>query len=516
MTGYCTSVPDRLTATSIAQSPMASSAPAPASTLPCSGAHDAQAELPHIVIFPFMLKSHTIPLTDLAHQLRRRQMATVTFLTTPGNAAFVRAALAGADSVAIVELPFADNLTKPGAPPRRECVETLDLMSSLHAFVESVSLLRPQFEEALAALRPPASAVVADAFLYWAHTAAAARGVPTLSFFGMNMFAHFTREVFVRDNPASVLTRGTPDPDAVFTVPEFPDVRLALADIPFPFNDPATTGPTREMDAKIGHAIASSHGLIVNTFDAMEGRYIQHWNRHIGPRAWPVGPLCLARTAEAAWHHGDVAKPAWMRWLDEKAAAGRAVLYVALGTTLAVESAQLREVADGLDRAGLDFIWAVRPVDADLGAGFEERVRGRGEVVRGWVDQRAILAHECVKGFLSHCGWNSVLESISAGVPLAVWPMGAEQPVNAKLVVDELGVGIRVPPKSDAVSGMARSEQIARVTSDLMTGETGAEAARKMSALAAKAREAVAEAGSSWRAAEELIGVLSKGNTPQS
>jgi UDP:flavonoid glycosyltransferase YjiC (YdhE family) len=163
-----------------------------------------------------------------------------------------------------------------------------------------------------------------------------------------------------------------------------------------------------------------------------------------------------------------------------------------------------------LDRAGLDFIWAVRPVDADLGAGFEERVRGRGEVVRGWVDQRAILAHECVKGFLSHCGWNSVLESISAGVPLAVWPMGAEQPVNAKLVVDELGVGIRVPPKSDAVSGMARSEQIAKVTSELMTGEPGAEAARKMSALAAKAREGVAEVGSSWRAAEELIGVLSK------
>ena len=139
-----------------------------------------------------------------------------------------------------------------------------------------------------------------------------------------------------------------------------------------------------------------------------------------------------------------------------------------------------------------------------------------------WVDQRAILAHECVKGFLSHGGWNSVLETISAGVPLAVWPMGAEQPLNAKLVVDELGVGIRVPPKSDAVSGMARSEQIARVTSDLMTGEKGAEAARKMAALqfkkkwlrwAAKAREAVAEAGSSWRAVDELIGVFRKRST---
>jgi UDP:flavonoid glycosyltransferase YjiC (YdhE family) len=158
----------------------------------------------------------------------------------------------------------------------------------------------------------------------------------------------------------------------------------------------------------------------------------------------------------------------------------------------------------------LDFIWAVRPVDADLGPGFEERVQGRGKVVREWVDQRAILAHECVKGFLSHGGWNSALESISAGVPLAVWPMGAEQPLNAKLVVDELGVGIRVPPKSEAVSGMARSEQIARVTCDLITEETGVEVARKIAVLAAKAREAVAEAGSSWRAVEELISVFSK------
>ncbi|KAG0543549.1 hypothetical protein BDA96_02G199700 [Sorghum bicolor] len=395
---------------------MASSpAPAPASTLSRGGAHDAQAQLPHVVIFLFMAKSHTIPLTDLL----------------------------------------------------------------------SVSQLRPPFEEALAALQPPATVIVADAFLYWAHASAAARGVPTLAFFGTNMFAHVVREVVLRDNPASVLTCGTtPDDAAVFTVPEFPDVQLALSDIPFPFNDLATTTgpmPMRETDAKIGHAIANSHGLIVNTLDAMEGRYVQHWNRHVGPMAWPVGPLCLARTApEAPWHcHGD------------KAAAGRAVLYVVLGTMVAVPGSKLREVADGLDRAGLDFLWA-------------ERVQGRGMLVREWVDQRAILAHECVKGFLSHGGWNSALETISAGVPLAVWPMamGAEQPINAKLVVDELGVGIRVPAKSDAVSGMARSEQIARVTSDLMTGDKGAEVARKMAALAAKAREAVAEAGSSWRAAE--------------
>ena len=167
-----------------------------------------------------MAKSHTIPLTDLTHVLRRRQLTTVTFLTTPGNAAFVRAALAGADGVAIVELPFTDNLTDSGAPPRAECVEALDSLSSLPAFVESVSQLRPRFEEALAALRPPASAVVADAFLYWAPAAAAAQDVPTLAFFGTNVFAHVAREVVLGDNPASVLTRATTPDDAVFTVPD--------------------------------------------------------------------------------------------------------------------------------------------------------------------------------------------------------------------------------------------------------------------------------------------------------
>jgi UDP:flavonoid glycosyltransferase YjiC (YdhE family) len=112
-----------------------------------------------------------------------------------------------------------------------------------------------------------------------------------------------------------------------------------------------------------------------------------------------------------------------MEWLDEKAAAGRAVLYVALGALAAIpeEEAPLEEVADGLELAEVDFIWTVRP-EIDLGEGFEDRTKDRGLVVREWVDQPAILRHDSVRGFLSHCRWSSVLESVAAGVPLAVWP----------------------------------------------------------------------------------------------
>ncbi|EAY93520.1 hypothetical protein OsI_15314 [Oryza sativa Indica Group] len=262
----------------------------------------------------------------------------------------------------------------------------------------------------------------------------------------------------------------------------------------------------------------------------MEGRYVEHWNRdhRAGPRAWPIGPLCLAHGGTGTGT--GAVEPSWMKWLDEKAAAGRAVLYVALGTAMAIPDAQLREVAGGLEAAaaaGVDFLWAVRPSDADLGAGFEERVEGRGMVVREWVDQWRILQHGCVRGFLSHCGWNSAVEGVAAGVPLAAWPMGAEQPLNAMLVVDELRVGVRVPvPTAMATGGhgVVGSEVIARVARELMMmagegkGGGGGEAARNVASLASKAREAVAEGGSSWKALEEMVATLCRpveGDTPK-
>ncbi|BAH94537.1 Os09g0379300 [Oryza sativa Japonica Group] len=469
-------------------------AAAAAADSPCSRAVRHDAQLPHVAIFPFMARGHTVPPIHLAHLLRHRGLAAVTLFTTPANAPFVRRVLDD-DAVAVAELPFPDHL--PGVPPGVEC---LDGLSSFPAFVEAVSALRPRLEACLAAARPRVGLLVADALLYWAHDAAAALGVPTVAFYATSMFAHVIRDVILRDNPAAALVAG--GAGSTFAVPEFPHVRLTLADIP--------------MDAKMANAIAGSHGLIVNTFDAMEGHYIEHWDRHhVGHRAWPVGPLCLARQpCHVAGDGAGAVKPSWLQWLDEKAAAGRAVLYVALGTLIAVQEAQLRELAGGLEASGVDFLWVVRPSDADVGAGFEERVEGRGLVVREWVDQWRILRHGCVKGFLSHCGWNAVVEGVAAGVPLATWPMGVEQPLHATLAVDELRIGVRVPAAATTGHGVVSGEEIARVARELMgmdgEGENGAggEAARNAAALAAKAREAVAEGGSSWKTLEEMLAVV--------
>ncbi|KAG2643199.1 hypothetical protein PVAP13_2KG314100 [Panicum virgatum] len=384
-------------------------APPTAAAAHCQDLHGR--ELPHVAVFPLMAKGHTIPLLDLACLLRRRGLAAVTLLTTPGNAAFARAALlaggvgAGGDA-AVVELPFPAG----HAPAGGESAEGVASASSFAAFAEATSPLRPRFEDALEAMRPPAGLLVADGFLYWAHASAAALGVPSVSFLGTSAFAHVVRDACVRDKPGAS-AQGHDDASTTggtYTVPEFPDLRFSLADLV-----PPPPPPLMELDAKMAVAVAASHGVIMNTFHDLEGRYIEHWNRQIGPRAWPIGPqLCLARQSTSDAH---ASRPPWMLWLDEKAAAGRTVLYISLGTLAVIPEVQLKQVADGLERAGVDFLWAVRPNNADLGMGFEERVEGRGNVVREWVDQRDILGHSCVRGFLSHCGWNSVLESVAAG-----------------------------------------------------------------------------------------------------
>ncbi|KAM0935187.1 putative flavanone 7-O-beta-glucosyltransferase [Dioscorea sansibarensis] len=124
----------------------------------------------------------------------------------------------------------------------------------------------------------------------------------------------------------------------------------------------------------------------------------------------------------------------WLRlaWLDEKPAGS--VLYVCFGSLSEISSDQVKELALGLEASGCWFVWAVRGnAVRQLPASIEEWL-GRGSWSSGWAPQLLILGHVAIGGFLTHCGWNSTLEGISAGVPMVTWPLTYEQLVNGKFL----------------------------------------------------------------------------------
>ncbi|XXG73353.1 hypothetical protein AAC387_Pa07g2285 [Persea americana] len=432
-----------------------------------------------------MSKGHTIPLLHLAHLLHNRNII-VTIFTTPANSFFIRSSLTHT-TVTVFELPFPQS--PPNLPLGVESTDKLPSMSLFLPFVHATKLLQPRFEQILATLLPHVSCVIHDAFLPWAQLSASKVGVPSLIFFGMNTFSMIIPRLVVEHGSL----RGVKSDDELFSLPSFPNIKLCRRDLNEPFNDPEPKGPLFEFVVESGRATAQSSGIVVNSFYELESIYVDFFNSEFNPKAWCVGPLC---TASPLSQHESLEKPRWAQWLDDRKAKQRPVLYVAFGTQAEISQTQLMEIGIGLERSGVDFLWVVRGKKVELGDGYEERVAERGMVVREWVEQREVLKHEIVRGFLSHCGWNSVLESICAEVPILAWPMMAEQPMNAKMVVEELGIGLRV--KEEGGGGVVGWEEVKEMVKELMVGERGKEVGKKVKELGKKAKRAVEEGGSSW------------------
>lgn len=135
---------------------------------------------------------------------------------------------------------------------------------------------------------------------------------------------------------------------------------------------------------------------------------------------------------------------ACLEWLDTQAA--DTVLYVSVGSIIVVPKPQLHEIAHGLKASKQPFLWVIRGHEGEqmlkqaLPEGFLEDTKEQGRVV-AWAPQLWVLAHAAVGGFLTHCGWNSTLESISMGVPMITWSWVVDQRVNTRLVVDKWKVG---------------------------------------------------------------------------
>lgn len=170
-------------------------------------------------------------------------------------------------------------------------------------------------------------------------------------------------------------------------------------------------------------------------------------------------------------------------------------------------------LALGLAKSGIRFLWSYKdPTEEEMLGNygtmplwFKDSVSERGLIVKGWVPQVSILSHRAIGAFLTHCGWNSVLESIAAGVPMLTWPMGADQFANADLL-DELKVGIRVCEGDKMVPD---PDEMARLVAESVGDVKRGERVRAKE-LSRASLSTIAKDGSSCIALNHLVNFLSK------
>jgi UDP:flavonoid glycosyltransferase YjiC (YdhE family) len=256
---------------------------------------------------------------------------------------------------------------------------------------------------------------------------------------------------------------------------------------------------------------------VFNSFHDLEWDYLEHYTTTLGRRAWLVGPVALASKDAATRGTSKGPSPdadGCQQWLDTKPEGS--VVYGSFGTMSHFSPPELRELARGLDLSGKNFVWVIGGADTEesewMPDGFAELMaRGdRGFIIRGWAPQMLILTHPAVDGFVTHCGWNSTLEAVSAGVPMVTWPRYADQFYNEKLVVELLKVGVGVGSADYASKLETRrvigAEVIAEAIGRVMGDNEDAEAIRERAKeLGEKARRAVVKGGSSYDDVGHLV-----------
>lgn len=263
-------------------------------------------------------------------------------------------------------------------------------------------------------------------------------------------------------------------------------------------------------------------GIIVNSFLEFETHAIQSFsggvNRNLPP-VFPVGPL-LEFAGDGDGEIDDN-RDAIVSWLDQQP--NSSVVYLCFGSGGCFDRNQVMEIARALEKivesGEIRFLWSLRKPPQEgkiefpgeyenpgeiLPEGFLERTAGVGRVI-GWSPQMAVLSHAAVGGFVSHGGWNSTLESLWCGVPMAIWPLYAEQQVNAFEMVVELGMAVEVKMDYRRNSGMVvAAETVEAAVRRLMEG--GSEIREKVKAYSGKSKEVLKEGGSSNEYLGRFIG----------
>ncbi|TXG52450.1 hypothetical protein EZV62_021619 [Acer yangbiense] len=455
---------------------------------------------------PYSTTSHLMPQVDMAMIFAARGVD-VTIITTYYNSLLfqksIDKAITRGHRINVHKLKFP--FREIGLPEGLENFSDATSGEICSKIGKGISMLQQPIEQFIRDNRP--DFIVADMFHFWSSDLASDLGIPRLTSHGMGHLALCAEDCLLRYEPhKTVLSDKEP-----FLLPGLPgQIQMTRSEIAEWIKVPDAFAGLMNM---INESIEKSYGVLVNSFYELEKDYADYYRDVLGMKSWSIGSV---RLFNARNDSRNDEKHDCQTWLDSQNP--NSVVYVSFGSVCSFSSAQISEIAKALDSMNHPFIWVVRNEDKENEDGewlpreLEEKITksNKGLIIKGWAPQLSILEHPAVGGFLTHCGWNSVLETIAAGVPMATWPLGADQFYNEKLT-QVLGVGVKVGLESwthllEESRSYVEKEKIEKAVNELMGGGEEAEMRRKkVKELCVIAKAAVTEGGSSYSNVTTLL-----------
>ncbi|XP_021274470.1 7-deoxyloganetin glucosyltransferase-like [Herrania umbratica] len=463
---------------------------------------------PHAVFVPYPAQGHVNPLMQLAKLLHSRGFY-ITFVNTEFN----HKRLVRSQGPGFVKgLPDFQFETIPdGLPPSDR-----DATQDIWALSDSVqkNCLGP-FRELLAKLNssagsPPVSCIISDGSMTFTIKAAEELGIPEAQFWttsacGFMAYLHFSELIkggIVPFKDENFIKDGTLDTP----VPGVPGMRnMRLKDFPTLIRTIDPRDIMLNFMSEEAQNCLKSSAIILNTLEELEHQVLGAIAAK-SPNIYTIGPLSLLERQTPLSQAESLRSSLWkedfncLGWLDKRQSGS--VLFVSFGSITVMSDQHFKEFAWGLANSKVPFLWVVRP-DVVMGNSgilpkeYYEEIEGRGLMVK-WCPQDQVLTHPSVGAFLTHCGWNSTLESISGGRPVICWPFFDEQPTNCLYSCTLWGIGMEI-------SHDVKRDEVTTLVKEVMEGDKGKQMKNNALEWKKKAEEATNIGGSSYNNFNKFI-----------
>ncbi|XP_059070431.1 UDP-glycosyltransferase 91C1-like [Cryptomeria japonica] len=404
----------------------------------------------HVMLVPWLSYSHIAAFLELAKKLGTHGLR-VSFLSSPLNIRWIRQHHL-IPEIELLEIPL---LSMDGLPEGVESTADLKRGDTFDLLMEAMDGWEKPFEDLLGRISP--DFVIHDMTQYWAFRIADKLGIPTIFFANTSA----TGVGYLVGHEASIAEIG----DLTVPPPSFPSPNIRLS--PFLVSKFLKEIQKREehinLGERFGMCMKNSWVIVLNTCVEMEREYVDYLQTVIARPVLPVGILLPDLPPRPAVDR-------CLAWLDLQHP--HSVVFVSFASEFILSNQELAALALGLEESEVPFLCVLlRQMAAALPQGFVERTQGRGLLVTEWVPQLHILSHSAVGAFLTHCGWNSVTEGLRFGVPLVTFPLQHEQSLNAKLIAQELKLGVEVR-RNDEDDSFSKQD-VSKAVCTLMVEEEG-------------------------------------------